>query len=94
MNWQRDTVFDTMLASIGWVPCYVCGGRVKRKEATLEHVIPRSKGGTDDADNLSISHQLCNSRRGNEITRSASPLSEKAVGASCNGPSDTTGQKS
>ena len=51
----------------GTVPCFVCGRHVKEKNATLEHIIPVSKGGTDDMENLAISHYQCNQRRGNEV---------------------------
>ncbi|MBM7052226.1 HNH endonuclease signature motif containing protein [Rothia sp. ZJ1223] len=37
---------------------------------TADHVIPRSKGGTDDLSNLRPAHHRCNSARGNkDITR-------------------------
>ena len=48
----------------GLVPCFVCGRHVKEKNATLEHILPTSKGGTDDMENLAISHYQCNQRRG------------------------------
>ena len=31
---------------------------------SLDHVIPRSRGGTNDRENLRIAHHGCNSRRG------------------------------
>ena len=33
---------------------------------TFDHVIPRSKGGTDTLDNLRLAHQVCNNERGND----------------------------
>lgn len=48
----------------GYVPCFVCRLPVAESEATLEHVIPLSKGGTNRRDNLSISHRRCNNGRG------------------------------
>ena len=66
MQRRRETVYR-MLAKkhAGIVPCFVCGKHVPRPSATLEHVKPLSKGGTDDMSNLSISHAKCNHRRGN-----------------------------
>ncbi|MFD2840105.1 HNH endonuclease [Populibacterium corticicola] len=32
---------------------------------SVDHLIPRSKGGTNDMGNLRPAHQRCNSRRGN-----------------------------
>lgn len=34
---------------------------------TLEHVIPRSLGGTNDRDNLALSHWECNQARRNDL---------------------------
>jgi hypothetical protein len=58
----------------GLVPCWVCGEHVRWKHTTrpelsasLEHVLPRSKGGTNDDWNLSISHEACNLARGRRM---------------------------
>lgn len=45
--------------------CYVCKKRCSRTQASREHVIPRSIGGSDEESNLTISHKRCNSKRGN-----------------------------
>jgi 5-methylcytosine-specific restriction endonuclease McrA len=34
---------------------------------TIDHVIPRSKGGSDDIDNLVGACRLCNNRRGDTV---------------------------
>jgi 5-methylcytosine-specific restriction endonuclease McrA len=51
----------------GVVPCFVCGQHVNKRFATLEHIRPKSKGGTNAMTNLSISHFWCNHRRGNDV---------------------------
>lgn len=63
---RRETIYK-MLAKRhgGHVPCFVCGAHVPEADATLEHIKPLSKGGTDNMDNLSISHSRCNHMRGN-----------------------------
>lgn len=63
---RRCTIYK-MLANKnnGKVPCFVCGEHVDKDKATLEHIIPISKGGTDSMDNLAISHFRCNVKRGN-----------------------------
>jgi len=48
----------------GSVPCFVCGKHVKIEDATLEHIKPQSKGGTDEMNNLAISHFRCNQKKG------------------------------
>lgn len=62
---RRATVYKMLSKQHGGsVPCFVCGKHVKEAHATLEHIVPLSKGGTDDMGNLSISHNVCNNRRG------------------------------
>ena len=53
----------------GWV-CHLCDDPVDRVAdfnddfaPSLDHLKPRSKGGSDDPDNLATAHRLCNSRR-------------------------------
>ena len=49
--------------------CWLCGGHVRpahynmERCATLDHVIPVSKGGPDDVENLRIAHKFCNELR-------------------------------
>lgn len=65
MRQLRETVYRMIAKrNNGKVPCFVCKHHVARTRATLEHVIPRSRGGTDAYDNLSISHPICNHRHG------------------------------
>ncbi len=69
---RRETVYKMICRrNDGQCPCYVCGRHVKERHATLEHIVPISKGGTDDMGNLSISHNACNARRGNSEMGSA-----------------------
>lgn len=42
--------------------CWLCG---HLGADTLDHVVPVSKGGTNDPDNLRPAHRACNSARGN-----------------------------
>lgn len=64
---RRDTLYKMLKNRHGGhVPCFVCKNPVDKDDATLEHIYPRSKGGTDDLNNLSISHTKCNHDRGND----------------------------
>lgn len=47
----------------GVVPCWVCGQHVTPEAATLEHIQPLCEGGNSHADNLAISHEVCNGQR-------------------------------
>lgn len=45
--------------------CWLCGCPVFRKDASLDHVTPVSKGGSDALSNLRLAHTWCNRKRGN-----------------------------
>jgi 5-methylcytosine-specific restriction endonuclease McrA len=63
---RRETTYRMIAKKCaGKVPCFVCGEHVPYAGCTLEHIKPKSKGGTDDMSNLAISHFKCNQARGN-----------------------------
>jgi len=41
--------------------CFFCGNSVDYSKITVEHLHPRSKGGTNHISNLEIAHSYCNS---------------------------------
>lgn len=45
--------------------CPLCGRSLVWWKATLDHIIPRSKGGPDAEWNLQAVHNKCNGTRGN-----------------------------
>ena len=49
--------------------CYICLQPVTLEEANHDHVVPQSKGGSNGAENLRLSHRKCNSARGNDDGR-------------------------
>jgi 5-methylcytosine-specific restriction endonuclease McrA len=60
----RDKIYKTVARQMhGVVPCWVCGEHVSPADATLEHIKPRSEAGNSHAENLAISHGICNQRR-------------------------------
>lgn len=61
-----------ILAERDGARCGICGDPVdlsfspgisKSNKPSIDHVIPRSRGGSDDLDNLALAHMGCNSRR-------------------------------
>jgi 5-methylcytosine-specific restriction endonuclease McrA len=60
----RDKIYKTVARQLhGVVPCWVCGAHVEHGDATLEHIQPRSEGGSSHLENLAISHGACNNKR-------------------------------
>lgn len=56
-----------------WV-CIICNDGIdpdvpwpEKMSATLEHILPLSKGGTHTWDNVAPAHLLCNTRKDNEV---------------------------
>lgn len=58
---RRARIVAHVLATQGRV-CWICGGPA----STVDHVMPRSKGGDDSDGNLRPACHSCNSRRGND----------------------------
>lgn len=46
------------------VPCRYCARALTRGEATVEHVVPRSRGGANDRTNFDVTCYDCNVNKG------------------------------
>lgn len=44
--------------------CGVCGFEMDIEEITIDHIIPLTRGGTDEATNLRLAHAKCNVPKG------------------------------
>lgn len=65
------THLQELLTIYDW-HCGICGQRIWKGIALhrihVDHIIPRSKGGTDDLENLQPAHDRCNLRKGPRLT--------------------------
>lgn len=50
----------------GWT-CKICGGKVVRSDASLDHIKAISIGGEHSYANVQTAHRLCNSRKGAKV---------------------------
>lgn len=48
--------------------CNICKKFVKRFDASRDHIIPRSLGGSDNSSNIALTHKKCNNQKGNGLT--------------------------
>ena len=64
---QRKITRRAVFARDGWT-CQYCGSR---SNLTVDHVIPRSKGGTSSWENIVASCAPCNRRKGDRLPRQA-----------------------
>ena len=62
---QRKITRRAVFARDGWT-CQYCGSR---SNLTVDHVIPRSKGGSSSWDNIVASCAPCNRRKGDQLPR-------------------------
>lgn len=53
--------------------CWLCNHPIPGLPSA-DHVIPRSRGGSDDIENLRPAHPSCNYRRGNRMPKRRVPL--------------------
>lgn len=63
---RRKITRKAVLARDSWT-CQYCGQR--KPSLTVDHVIPRSRGGTSAWDNIVASCAACNRRKGNRLPR-------------------------
>lgn len=52
-----------LLSGQGW-RCYYCGGGLSRKNSTVDHLLPRSRGGLSESGNLVATCKQCNHDKG------------------------------
>lgn len=52
-------------ALLSW--CRLCGDPVMLGQSSIDHVIPRYKGGDDSFGNLWLTHELCNYYKGSSV---------------------------
>jgi len=47
--------------------CSLCHQHVKRAEASVDHIVPLSKGGEHSYKNVALAHFICNVRKNNRL---------------------------
>ncbi len=62
----------------GWI-CQYCGERVTQENATLDHYVPQSKGGTHAKANLRTACHACNSIKSGKSFDEAAPFILKSI---------------
>ena len=68
-RWQKDIVNYLMIRAEMFAHekcCAYCGKELEFDQTTIDHKMPRSRGGTDDMENLTICCSICNSRKGSQ----------------------------
>lgn len=70
----QETILHEVIAERDGFICHLCNEpvdmaipRTSRLGATLDHVIPISKGGLDTEDNVKLAHWICNVRKSDKL---------------------------
>ncbi len=50
--------------------CSHCGKKFRKKNIDIDHIVPKSRGGTNDLSNLQALCRYCNRSKGNNISES------------------------
>ena len=56
---QRETILSQLIRLHGKV-CWYCGLDITFDEKHIDHIIPKSKGGTNDINNYALTCRFCN----------------------------------
>ena len=67
---QRSAWTDRIYVRDGGV-CSLCGKPVARAEASVDHVVPESKGGPTTEANMRLAHRRCNSSKQDRVPSGA-----------------------
>lgn len=65
MELQRGNVNRKVLFKRDKGICGICNQPVKKFASTIDHIIPKSRGGLDTYENTQIAHFHCNTHKGN-----------------------------
>lgn len=57
-------VYEDNIKKHGTLTCILCDKSIIFGQDSLEHLIPLSRGGTNDYENLGVAHKICNSGKG------------------------------
>ena len=60
------TIRERLAARDGW-ECHYCGCALGQWTATIDHKVPRAKGGAGKQENFVLACQLCNSDKGDQM---------------------------
>jgi 5-methylcytosine-specific restriction endonuclease McrA len=63
-QWERREAKALLMAGRPWVQCHYCGKWIFPTNATLDHIVPRSRGGDNSLSNLLLCCRGCNQGKG------------------------------
>ena len=71
---KKQALKTKSIQRYGFIRCEICGEEIntktksKKKRLSIDHIVPKSRGGSNDIDNLQLSHCKCNSDKNNDLS--------------------------
>ena len=63
----REIYFDKNKSNHGWYTCVRCGKKLRKSDVDIDHIIPQSRGGSDNILNLQCMCKTCNRSKQNSM---------------------------
>lgn len=73
----RKTGLETNYSNHGWYTCAHCGRKFHASAVDIDHIKPKSKGGSNSPKNLQILCQHCNRSKGNKTDKTRQDLKKR-----------------
>lgn len=70
----RKTGLNTNPSNYGWYTCVHCGKKYRKNSIDIDHIIPKSKGGLNNPENLQCLCIHCNRSKGNKTEQTRQDL--------------------
>lgn len=76
---SRKVGLDTAESNYGWYKCVHCGKSFRKGDIQIDHILPRSSGGKDNAENLQCLCRKCNQKKSNNTSQTKADLKRRAA---------------
>ena len=63
----REDYFEHNKSNHGWYTCVRCGGKFRKSDIDIDHIIPQKYGGSDHLNNLQCMCKHCNRSKQDDV---------------------------
>ena len=63
----REEYFEHHKSNHGWYTCVRCGGKFRKSDIDIDHIIPQKYGGSDHLNNLQCMCKHCNRSKQDDV---------------------------
>ena len=73
----RKTGLNTNLSNYGWYECVHCHKKFRKGDIDIDHILPQSRGGGNQPQNLQCLCKHCNRSKGNDMSQTKVDLRQR-----------------